>query len=50
MKAMVADLLPAVEGRQVGPPDDEEPLLAAEHAGLGPRVVRCPPVQDSPGN
>ena len=50
MKTMVADLLPAVEGRQVRPPDDEEPLLATEQAGFGGRVPRCPPVQNAPGN
>ena len=49
MKTMVANLLPTVEGRQVRPPYDEEPFLAAEQAGFGGRVVRCPPIQDSPG-
>ena len=50
MKAMVSNFVPAVEDRHVGPQDEEETLLAAEQAGFGYRVVRCPPVQDLPGN
>ena len=50
METRHANLLSSIEGGQVRSSDDEEPLLAAQHALLGGRVVGGPPVQDSPGN
>ena len=50
METRHANLLSSIEGGQVRSSDDEEPLLAAQHALLGGRVVGGPPVQDSPSN